>query len=119
VSSPTAYYPFTLWELAAALPLLAALAVRLWRAPSVREVFAMYALLLFACYFFSRFFQDSGLAYAVSAFVLAALLYPQNRPSYANVHKEGSSVPDRSLGSEALLQEAPAQAAARSACSAT
>jgi hypothetical protein len=119
VPSPTAYYPFTLWELAAALPLLAALTVRLWRAPSVREMFAMYALLLFACYFFSRFFQDSGLAYAVSAFVLAALLYPQNRPSYASVHKEGSSVPDRSLGSEALFQEAPAQAAAHSACSAT
>jgi hypothetical protein len=33
----------------------------------------MYALLLFACYFFSRYFQDSGLAYVVSALVLAAL----------------------------------------------
>jgi hypothetical protein len=91
VPSPTAYYPFTLWELAAALPLLAALAVRLWRAPSVREVFAMYALLLFACYFFSRFFQDSGLAYAVSAFVLAALLYPDSQPLYATVHMEDDS----------------------------
>src|SRR5918911_732944 len=86
VPSPTAYYPFTLWELAAALPLLAALAVRLWRAPSVRELFAMYALLLFACYFFSRFFQDSGLAYAVSAFVLAALLYPDNRLSHCTIN---------------------------------
>jgi hypothetical protein len=89
VPSPTAYYPFTLWELAAALPLLAALAVRLWRAPSVRELFAMYALLLFACYFFSRFFQDSGLAYGVSAFVLAALLYPDSSPPYATAHTEG------------------------------
>jgi Glycosyltransferase family 87 len=119
VPSPTAYYPFTLWELAAALPLLAALVVRLWRAPSVREVFAMYALLLFACYFFSRFFQDSGLAYAVSAFVLAALLYPQKGPSYASVHKEGGSVPDPSEGTAALCQETPAQAAAHSACSTT
>jgi hypothetical protein len=91
VHSPNAYYPFTLWELAAALPLLAALAVRLWRAPSVRGVFAMYALLLFACYFFSRFFQDSGLAYAVSAFVLAALLYPDRGPPYATVHREDDS----------------------------
>jgi hypothetical protein len=57
----------------------------------VREVFAMYALLLFACYFFSRFFQDSGLAYAVSAFVLAALLYPDSRPPYATAHTEGGS----------------------------
>jgi hypothetical protein len=89
VPSPTAYYPFTLWELAAALPLLAALAVRLWRAPSVRELFAMYALLLFACYFFSRFFQDSGLAYGVSAFVLAAFLYPDSRAPYATAHTEG------------------------------
>ena len=91
VPSPNAYYPFTLWERAAALPLLAALAVRLWCAPSVRELFAMYALLLFACYFFSRFFQDSGLAYAVSAFVLAVLLYPDSRPPDATAHKKGGS----------------------------
>ena len=68
----------------------------------------MYALLLFACYFFSRFFQDSGLAYAVSAFVLAALLYPQHSPSCAPLPKEGGSVLDRSEGTEALLQEARA-----------
>jgi hypothetical protein len=51
----------------------------------------MYALLLFACYFFSRFFQDSGLAYAVSAFVLAALLYPESQPLYATVHMKDDS----------------------------
>ncbi len=74
VRSPNAYYPFALWEAAATAPLLALLARRLWRAPSVRTLFAAYALLLFAGYFFSRFFQDSGLAYAVSALVLGALL---------------------------------------------
>jgi len=74
VRSPNAYYPFTLWEAAATTPLLALLARWLWRAPSVRTLFAAYALLLFAGYFFSRFFQDSGLAYAVSVLVLGALL---------------------------------------------
>jgi len=74
VRSPNAYYPFALWEAAATAPLLALLARRLWRAPSVRTLFAAYALLLFAGYFFSRFFQDSGLAYAVSVLVLGALL---------------------------------------------
>jgi len=74
VRSPDAYYPFALWEAAAALPVLAFVGRRLWRAPSVQGLFAAYALLLFACYFFSRFFQDSGLAYAVSMLVLSALL---------------------------------------------
>lgn len=80
VRSPNAYYPFSLWEGAAALPLLVVLARRLWRAPSVRTVFAAYALLLFACYFFSRYFQDSGLAYVISALVLAAIM-PAGQPA--------------------------------------
>jgi len=74
VPAPSSYYPFGVWEGLAALPLLVVIARRLWRGPSVREAFALYALLLAACYFFSRFFQDSGLAYAVSMLVLAALL---------------------------------------------
>ena len=71
---PNAYYPFALWEAAAALPLLVVLGRRLWRAPSVRGLFVAYALLLFVCYFLSRFFQDSGLAYTVSVLALGALL---------------------------------------------
>jgi len=101
VRSPNAYYPFTLWEAAATAPLLALLARRLWCAPSVRTLFAAYALLLFAGYFFSRFFQDSGLAYAVSALVLGALLPRTARvaivpvvavtPRSSDVHVDASS----------------------------
>jgi hypothetical protein len=99
VPSANAYYPFTLWEGAAALPLLIVLARRLWRAPSVREVFAMYALLLFACYFFSRYFQDSGLAYVVSALVLAALA-PYTSPTIvaqSHVSTTSSSSPEAAI----------------------
>src|SRR5439155_11480819 len=41
VPSPNAYYPFTLWELAAAVPLLATLTRRPWRAPSLRALCAL------------------------------------------------------------------------------
>ncbi len=74
VRSANAYFPFTLWELGAALPLCAVLGRQLWRRPSVQMLYAAYAVLLFACYFFSRFFQDSGLAFACVALALAALL---------------------------------------------
>lgn len=97
VRSANSYYPFTLWEIAAALPLLSILVRRYvilpirgnpaYRVASVRETFVMYALLLFACYFFSRFFQDSGLAYAVAALILAALL-PHDNPVLVTAEAE-------------------------------
>lgn len=90
VRSANAYYPFTLWEIAAAAPLLVIMVWRLRREPSVRDLFAMYALLLFACYFFSRFFQDSGLAYAVVALVLAALMPATTSINAATQTKHGA-----------------------------
>ncbi len=74
VPSPNAYYPFTLWEAAMALPLLVVIGAWLWRRPWVRDVFALYALLLFVCYFFSRFFQDSGLAFVTVVLTLGSFL---------------------------------------------
>jgi len=100
VPSPNAYYPFTLWETAVALPLLVVIGARLWRRPRVQEVFALYALLLFACYFFSRFFQDSGLAFSSVVLILGGLL-----PSFGC--QTGASVarPDRRLEGLATVDQ--------------
>ncbi len=95
VPSANAYYPFTLWEAAMALPLLIVIGVRLWRRPRVAEVFALYALLLFACYFFSRFFQDSGLAFVTVVLTLGGFLPAVDqrlRPSVAGPGRDVESL---------------------------
>jgi hypothetical protein len=74
VRSAQSYFPFTPFEALAALPLLSMAFVRLRRNPSARELQAAYALLVFVAFFFSRFFQDNGLGFTLSALLLAALL---------------------------------------------
>ncbi len=82
VASPGAYYPFTLWTAAAVVPLLVAIVLRLRRWPNVGAAFALYSLLLFASFFFSRFFQDTNLAFATTALLLGAML-PQRQKAVA------------------------------------
>lgn len=119
VRSAQSYFPFTLFEALAALPVLAIAIARLRRDPTARELQALYGLLVFVAFFFSRFFQDSGLGYAVSALFLAtALPAGDARPTalrngagygyllYGVNDRCGAHPPDRTPGPQAVRESA-------------
>ena len=70
-----AYYPFILWQLAVALPVLILLAVWLWRKPSPSRLVIAYAVFLAVYWYMSRYFNNSHLGYLSMLFVLGGLKY--------------------------------------------
>jgi hypothetical protein len=74
VHSPQAYFPFGLFQLAVAVPLLWVLLRRQWRHNALERALAGYATLFLAVSYFARFFHGSHLAYGVALFLLAFFL---------------------------------------------
>lgn len=70
-----AYYPFILWQLAVALPVLILLAVWLWRKPYPSRLVIAYAVFLAVYWYMSRYFNNSHLGYLSMLFVLGGLKY--------------------------------------------
>jgi hypothetical protein len=69
------YYPFTIWELGLGVP---ALIVSLWwikKKPAMSTWFVVYGVVLFIIWYFSRYFNNSHIAFISSIFILGILKY--------------------------------------------
>lgn len=67
----SAYYPFWLWQLAFGLPLMAGLLWWLAKMPGVSRLIICYGLFTFVFWYFSRYFNNSHLAYLSTVFITA------------------------------------------------
>jgi uncharacterized membrane protein len=74
ISSDMAAFPFWIFQFGLGLPLLAILARRQWRRPTLSEVVAGSGLLLFVLQFFSRLFNDNYLGVIIAIMAVAALM---------------------------------------------
>ena len=77
VSGPNAYFPFWILEAGAALPLMVMLLRRVRATTSAATMFGAYAVVLFAIFYFSRFFHDSYAAFTIALLLVA---YFAHRP---------------------------------------
>jgi hypothetical protein len=75
-----AAFPFWLFQIGLGLPLLAILARRQWRRPTLSEVVAGSGLLLFVLQFFSRLFNDNYLGVIIAIMAVAALMDEGRQP---------------------------------------
>lgn len=75
VSGPNAYYPFWVLEAAAALPLALVLLRRMRASTPATVLLAAYATVLFAVFYFSRFFHQSYLAFTLDLLLVAYLAH--------------------------------------------
>ncbi|MGE5602088.1 MAG: hypothetical protein ACM30E_03495, partial [Nitrososphaerales archaeon] len=73
-------WPFWLPELLVAVPLMAALLVRQWRANTLARALWSYALFLLAFFFVSRFLNENYLGYVAAFLALGALVSDASRP---------------------------------------
>lgn len=78
VPGPNAYYPFWVLQAAAALPLMALLLRRLRLGTPVTVMLGAYATVLFAIFYFSRFFHASYAAFTIDLLLVA---YFAHRPA--------------------------------------
>ena len=65
------YYPFFLWQLVIGIPLMILLVIFLKRSPSVGRLMLIYGIFLFVFWYFSRYFNNSHLAYLSMVFITA------------------------------------------------
>lgn len=72
-----AYYPFTIWQVIIGLPFFIALIKFLHRLPSVNRLVLVYGVFLFVYWYFSRYLNNSHLAYLSMVFI-TAYFWPEN-----------------------------------------
>jgi hypothetical protein len=103
VSSPQAYFPFSILQLVCVGPLLAVLCRALARQPAVPLLASSYAVAMGFGYFFSRFLQDGGVGFILLAVALAGLL----PGAVASLDRRHAAVPaDRATELHALCPSA-------------
>ncbi len=66
-----AYYPFTIWQLVISLPILIFLYKLLKKIPTVSMLIFCYGIFLFIFWYFSRYFNNSHVAYLSFIFITA------------------------------------------------
>lgn len=75
-----AYYPFVIWQIILCAPIFIFLVKFLGREPSVRRLVISYGIFLFIFWYFSRYFNNSHLAYLSTVFI-TAYFWPENETS--------------------------------------
>ena len=71
IKNLTVYYPFWIWQAAVGLPLALFLIRWLARRPSVSRLIICYGVFTFVFWYFSRYFNNSHLAYLSTVFITA------------------------------------------------
>lgn len=71
ITNPHQYYPFIVWQILIGLPVLFFLIKFLKRNPSVSRLSLVYGIFLFIFWYFSRYFNNSHLAYLSMIFITA------------------------------------------------
>lgn len=66
-----AYYPFYIWQIVFALPVLGFLLYLFKKKPSVSKMVLFYGIFLFVYWYFSRYFNNSHVAYLTLVFTTA------------------------------------------------
>jgi hypothetical protein len=69
------YYPFMLWQLTLGIPTLIGLMWWLSKKPTMSRWLTSYGLVLFVFWYFSRYFNNSHIAFISSIFILGILTY--------------------------------------------
>lgn len=75
------YYPFHLWQLVFGVPLFVVLVKFLRGSLTVARLILVYGIFLFAFWYFSRYFNNSHLAYLSLVFI-TAYFWPEERSSH-------------------------------------
>jgi uncharacterized membrane protein len=83
-----AYYPFDIWQLVIGIPVLLGLLLYLRRQVSVQRLIIAYGIFLFVYWYFSRYFNNSHLAY-ISMILLSGYFWPEN--SGEIIEKKGNN----------------------------
>jgi hypothetical protein len=96
----TAEFPFWLFEVAAALPVLVLTLRSLWRAPTIHAIAFGYAFTLLAFLFFGRYFQTSYLGYIVAAVTPALFIAQRARPVIVVPAPASGGVPSQAAAGE-------------------
>lgn len=73
-----AYYPFQIWQALLAIPLFILLARLLKNKPTVSRLILFYGIFLFVFWYFSRYFNNSHLAY-ISLIFITAYFWPEDQ----------------------------------------
>lgn len=74
-----AYYPFWLWQTIFCLPLATLLIRWVVKAPTVKRLIISYAVFTFVFWYFSRYFNNSHLAYLSTVFISAYGFYQKEK----------------------------------------
>lgn len=69
------YYPFILWQLGLGIPVLIVFSWYLLRVPKLSVWFVSYGLFLFVIWYFSRYFNNSHIAFLSSIFILGIVFH--------------------------------------------
>jgi len=67
------YYPFVVWQAMISIPILILLIMRLHRKPLMSGLLISYSLFLLVFWYFSRYFNNSHIAYISSIFMLGVV----------------------------------------------
>lgn len=93
VESVSDYFPFTIYQLAAGLPVFAIGLWRQYKTNTLRNTLWHYTLLLFTFAYFARTFNDSYLGFLIVVIACAVLIDEPDRP----IQKDSAGMPDMGL----------------------
>lgn len=74
------YYPFIVWQIIFALPILFLMFKLLKRNPKIKTLIFCYALFLFVFWYFSRYFNNSHIGF-ISTVLITAYFFPEDKRS--------------------------------------
>ncbi len=69
------YFPFTIFQLGLGLPVLGLLLLWIRKKPSISKLFLSYGVFLFIIWYFSRYFNNSHIAFLSTIFILGVLFH--------------------------------------------
>ena len=76
IKNPNSYYPFIIWQILFALPVLFVLLRFIKKHPTTRVLIATYAIFLFVFWYFSRYFNYSHIGF-ISTVLITAYFFPE------------------------------------------
>jgi hypothetical protein len=76
IKDKTIYYPFIVWQIIFAVPLLVILLKLLKRNPNTKTLIFCYGIFLFVFWYFSRYFNNSHIGF-ISSVLITAYFFPK------------------------------------------
>lgn len=80
IKNANSYYPFIIWQIIFALPVLFVLIKQLKRSPNTKTLISCYAIFLFIFWYFSRYFNNSHIGF-ISTVLITAYFFPEDKRS--------------------------------------